>query len=280
MNENASVGFWDYMSLGRPQWRGQISFSKALFFLLLGSPDAHTRVRNTHVLNLVQRLPIPPKAQVLDIGSGEGIALFWLARHHPDWILTGIELDPLMVTCCRRAARCGGWANLTFVQGSATSLSEEKQFDLVLCVDVLEHISDDMGLLQQIARILKPEGYLVLHVPRWREDQWRLLSIFNKHQVDGHVRDGYTQEEIQKRLTGAGFHICEFLHTFGLWGEIAFELNMLAWQRRWLRNLLMLLTYPVAIPVGYLDTQQHHQRGNGFLVAAQRSGEAHGNSGL
>jgi 2-polyprenyl-3-methyl-5-hydroxy-6-metoxy-1,4-benzoquinol methylase len=265
-----SIGFWDYMSLGRPQWRGQMSVSKALFFLLLGSPDAHTRVRNAHVLNLVQRLPLPSKARVLDIGSGRGVALFWLARHHPDWTLIGIELDPVMAGSSRMAAKRGGWANLTFVQDSATNLFEEKWYDLVLCVDVLEHITDDVGLLRQIARALKPGGYLVLHVPKRRQEQWRLLNVFNEHRVSDHVRDEYIKEELQQRFADAGLCIREFQHTLGRWGEISFELNMLAWRRWWLRNLLMLLTYPVAIPIGYIDIRQHHQRGNGFLVSAQR----------
>ncbi len=264
------IGFWDYMGLGRQQWRGQTSGFKALFFLLLGSPDAHTRVRNTHVLNLVQRLPVPSNARVLDIGSGRGVALFWLARHHPDWKLRGIELDPVMFNSSRRAASRGGWPNLRFVQDSGTNLSEEEWYDLVLCVDVLEHITDDVELLRQIARALKPQGYLVMHVPRLHQEQWRWLKIFKEHRVDGHVRDGYTEEDLRQRLADAGFKICEFQYTIGCWGEISFELNMLAWRRWWLRNLLMMLTYPVAIPVGYIDTQQHHQRGNGFLVAAQR----------
>lgn len=266
-----SIGFWDYISLGRPQWRGQTSFFKALFFLLLGSPDAHTRVRNAHVLNLVQRLPLPSKARVLDLGSGRGVALFWLARHHPDWSLIGIDLDPVMAGSSSLAAKRGGWTNLTFIQGSVNSLSDEdQQYDLVLCVDVLEHITDDVGLLQQIARVLKPEGYLVLHVPRRRQDQWRLLKVFNQHRVDDHVRNEYTEEELRQCLADAGLCIREFQYTIGYWGEVSFELNMLAWRRWWMRNLLMLLTYPVAIPIGYLDTRQHHQRGNGFLVAAQR----------
>lgn len=267
---NMSIGFWDYMSLGRPQWRGQPSFLKALFFLLLGCPDAHARVRNAHVLNLVQRLPLPAKARVLEIGSGRGLALFWLARHHPDWTLIGIEIDSSMAGPSCIAARRGKWTNLSFVQDSATSLSEEKCYDLVLCVDVLEHIPDDVGLLQRIARALKPGSYFVVHVPRRRQDQWRLLNVFKLHTVVDHVRNEYTEEELRQRLTDAGLYIREFQYTFGRWGEISFELNMLAWQRWWLRNLLMLLTYPVAIPLGYIDTRQHHQLGNGFLVAAER----------
>ncbi len=264
------LGFWDYMGLGRPQWRGQTSLFKTLFFLLLGSPDAHTRVRNTHVLNLVQRLPLPSQAHVMEIGSGRGVALFWLARHHPDWTLTGIELDPSLADSSRMAAKRGGWTNLSFVQSSATTLSEEECYDLILCVDVLEHIVDDVELLRGIARALRPEGYLVLHVPRRRQDQWRLLNAFKQHTVSDHVRNEYVEEELRERLTEAGLCIREFQYTLGRWGEISFELNMLAWRQRWLRNLLMLMTYPVAIPIGYIDTRQQHEHGNGFLVAAQR----------
>ena len=61
----------------------------------------------------------------------------------------------------------------------------------------------------------------------------------------------------------------DFQQTFGKWGEISFELNMLAWRRRRLRYLLALITYPIAIPLGYCDVKKPVPRGNGFLVAAQ-----------
>lgn len=265
-----AVGLWDFISLGRPQWRGQRSLAKALFFLLLGSPDTHTRIRNSHVLNLVERLNLPPGSRVLDVGCGRAVALFWLAQRHPDWHLTGVELDPALVGPTRRAIERSHWPNMTIVEGSVEELADEMAYDLVLCIDVLEHIAHDLALLRRLRRALKPGGYLALHVPRRHQEQWRLFSAFQQHEVDGHIRDEYTEEELRERLIAAQFQLLELQETFGRWGEVSFELNNLAWRHPPLRYLLAVLTYPVTIPIGYWDTRQRSARGNSFLIAATR----------
>jgi hypothetical protein len=57
-----TLSFWDYANIGRPQWRGQKDLARKLTWLLLGAPDVHTRVRNTHIINVVERLPMPINA--------------------------------------------------------------------------------------------------------------------------------------------------------------------------------------------------------------------------
>lgn len=265
-----SVSFWDYVSLGRPQWRGESSLAKAMFFLALGSPDAHARIRNTHALNLIEGLSLPSRAaEVLELGSARGLSLFWLARRHPQWRLAGIDLEEEWVTISERAARRGEYDNLTFRHGAAEDLEHRESYDLILCIDALEHIPDDHGLLIKIREALRPQGYLVLHVPRRRYDQWRWIGAFREHEVDDHVGEEYREEELRDLVEKAGFRILAFRQTFGRWGEISFELNMLAWRRWKLRNLLALLTYPLAMPLGYLDIVRPPAWGNSFLVAAQ-----------
>ena len=269
-----SVGFWDYVGLGRPQWRGERSPGKALWFLILGSPDTHARIRNTHVLELVEKLHLDEQAQVLELGAARGLSLFWLAARHPRWLLIGIDLEEEWVGISERAARRGEYANLSFRQGAAENLAEEGSYDLILCIDALEHIKDDYDLLVRMRKALKPQGYLVLHVPRRRHDQWRWLEAFREHEVEGHVAEEYQEADLRRLVERAGYRLHEFRQTFGRWGEIAFELNMLSWERRWLRTALALLTYPLSIPLGYLDVCRDSGRGNSFLVAAQpRGGE-------
>jgi 2-polyprenyl-3-methyl-5-hydroxy-6-metoxy-1,4-benzoquinol methylase len=267
------VGFSDFISMGRPQMHGQTSLAKALFFSLFGSPDAHTRIRNSHVLNVIEALDLPPTTQVLDLGCGRAIALFWLAKHHPDWQLTGVELDPALASSAKRAVERGGWSNIQIIEGTVMDIKDEGSYDLAICIDVLEHVPDDVGLLKKARQALKPGGYVVLHVPRRNEQQWRLLKVFHQHRVEGeygHVRDEYTEDELRERFLAAGFEIRELRQTFGRWGEISFELNQIGWQRPWLRYTLVPFTYPFAMPIGYLDTRQYQEYGNAYLVIAQK----------
>jgi 2-polyprenyl-3-methyl-5-hydroxy-6-metoxy-1,4-benzoquinol methylase len=263
--------FWDYANIGRPQWRGQKDLARKLTWFILGAPDIHTRVRNTHVINVVERLPMPIDAKILDAGCGRAVALYYLTRRHPDWQLTGLELDDEMVDSCQKTASAGSYNNLKFIQTTINELSEETAYNLVLCIDVLEHIPDDVGLLRRIYHALVPGGYLVLHVPRRGSEQWRFWSGFHEHGVESHVREEYRQEELQQRFEQAGLTILELNQTFGRAAEIAFEINH-AFERNWtLRQIIAILTHPLTLPLAYGDTRHYQKRGNSFLVLAQRT---------
>ncbi len=266
-----ALSFWEYTRIGQPQWQGQTTLTKRLVWYVLGAPDMHTRIRNTHVCNVVERLNLPRNARVLDTGCGRGISLFYLAGKHPDWQLTGLELDDEMVESCQRAAIAGNWRNLSFVKATVEELSEDSTCDVALCIDVLEHIPDDVELLRRIYRALKPGGYLVLHVPRRRQEQWRMWRAFHEHEVEGHVRNEYVEDALRQVLSDAGFNIRELHQTFGKQAEIAFEMNHAFWRIWRLRQAMAILTYPLAVPLAYGDTLRYQLRGNSFLVLAQRA---------
>jgi 2-polyprenyl-3-methyl-5-hydroxy-6-metoxy-1,4-benzoquinol methylase len=265
-----AVSFWEYMRIGAPQWRGQATWAKQWVWYFLGAPDMHARIRNTHVCNVVERLSLPSDAHVLDTGCGRGISLFYLAGKHPNWQLTGLELDDEMVGSCQRAAVAGHWHNVNFIKTTVDELSDSNVYDMALCMDVLEHIPDDIGLLRRINRALKPGGYLVLHVPRRRQEQWRMWRTFTQHEVDGHVRNEYVEDELRHVFAEADLHILELHQTFGKLAETAFEMNLAFWRIWPLRQAVAILTYPLAMPLGYPDTRHYQVRGNSFLVLAQR----------
>jgi 2-polyprenyl-3-methyl-5-hydroxy-6-metoxy-1,4-benzoquinol methylase len=259
--------------MGRPQMRGQSSIAKALFFGVFGSPDAHTRIRNSHVLNAIERLHLPENSKVLDAGCGRAIALFWLAQRHPGWHLTGVELDPELAKPAKQAVARSQHTNIKVIEGSVMDIDQANTFDLAICIDVLEHIRDDVGLLRKMHTALKPGGYLVVHVPRRKAEQWRMFQAFNEHTVGGeygHVRDEYVEEELRERFAASGFEIRELRQTIGRWGEISFELHQLGWKRPWLRYSLVPLTYPIVMPIGYLDTHGYQKQGNAYLVISQK----------
>lgn len=281
------ISFWDFVAMGREQWRGQRSSLKALFFRVLGTPDTHTRLRNSYVINQIERLDLPSRSRVLEGGFGRAIVLLSLARRHPDWRLTGIELDPLMAGDARRVIKQSGYSNVHIVEGDIEDLDEKRAYDLVISIDTMEHIEDDVGFLRSHLRALKPGGVLVLHVPKRHQEQWRLIPAFRQHQVkgiardkdgedarevyvEGHVRDEYTAEELVQVTEKAGFRILDMRETIGRWGEISFELNNLLWPFPPLRYSLALLTYPLAVPLAYLDLLSSPSRGNSLLLTAMR----------
>jgi SAM-dependent methyltransferase len=112
------------------------------------------------------------------------------------------------------------------IQGSLPGSLEripEASVDLVLCVSVLEHVTDAPGLLREIHRVLKPGGRALINVPSWR-GKWFLefsafkLGLSPASEMDDH-KMYYDTKDLWPLLVSAGFrpsHIKCFAHKFGL----------------------------------------------------------------
>lgn len=263
--------FWDFLWLGREQWLAYSHPLARLFVRWLGPLGIHTRIRNAHILRIIETLSLPPGARVLDAGCGHAYASFWLARRHTDWEIWGMDIDSDVIACNRKAASFLKLTNLHFREGDVTKLDFPAPFDLIFSVDVLEHLANDIEALSNWRQAISQMGWLVLHLPLRHQMQKRIFPAFRKHVICDHLRDEYTEEEIKSKLTLAGFTPYLVAYGFGLWGEMAFEINYLFWQRPWMRTSLALLTFPLAICLGYMDSQSLILQGNSLILLARPS---------
>ena len=94
---------------------------------------------------------------VIDAGCGEGYGSAILARNARQVI--GLDIDEPTLTHAR--AR---YAGIGFVRANLTRLPVDA-VDGVVCLQVLEHLSDADGFLAECARVLRPSGVLVLSTP-------------------------------------------------------------------------------------------------------------------
>ncbi len=113
--------------------------------------------RRSIIRNLVTELA-PPGASLLDLGCGTGFTLEALIGTHDAW---GLEPDAGVRARAREAVRhrvlAGDTADLSALGG--------RTFDVVLLLDVLEHVKDDIGALRSAQAALAPGGNLVITVP-------------------------------------------------------------------------------------------------------------------
>ena len=103
-----------------------------------------------------------PIKTVLEVGVGEGFISGYLSEHFPDIDFCGVELNPddvvrLKEKFPRFEAHVGNIYELDFL---------DRQFDLVICAEVLEHIPEYQGVLMEIKRVLKPGGRLLVTARR------------------------------------------------------------------------------------------------------------------
>lgn len=137
-----------------------------------------------------------PKAKsFLEVGCGTGFVMAAIRQANQQIAITGSELfsEGLEIAAARVEA-----AN--FIQADARALPYFEEFDVVGIFDVLEHIRDDEGVLNQIHKTLKKNGILILTVP---QHPW-LWSPADE--LACHVRR-YTCDDLEQKLTAQGFDI-------------------------------------------------------------------------
>jgi len=116
-------------------------------------------------------------------------------------------------------------------------------------VDVLEHLTKDWLCLEEVHRVLKSRGRLLLHTP----NRLQTHILCNPEEPEAHKRKGYTKDELRLLFTESGFSEASFHETFNVLETIAWELNYLIEHRLPLR-LQKLLDFELSqyTPLGIL----------------------------
>jgi len=108
--------------------------------------------------------PLPHGGAALDIGCGEGSALFGLAPHARLAIGLDILLTDLLLA--KKRFTEAGLDNVAFVCGSALELPfADDAFDILNATDVIEHVPDPSRLLAEARRTMRPGGLLFFNSP-------------------------------------------------------------------------------------------------------------------
>lgn len=192
--------------------------------------DARQRVRHLMAVEgdlafrrrcetIVEWLDAKPGDTILDCGSGYGFVLRVLLELTENSIV-GLEYQQERVDETR--AFLGDNERLTLVQGDAMALPfPDHAFDHVVCSEVLEHLPDDTRAVQELYRVLKPGGTLVVTVPSadfpftWDPPNWILKRLGNRHLGGerpwsgiwyGHRRL-YRDNELHDLVSNAGFDV-------------------------------------------------------------------------
>lgn len=132
----------------------------------------------------------------IEVGSGEGRVAAMLC----DRGLTGVGIEPapeVAVRCRERLIAELSEGRFRLHQGLLSDCPDLEPADLVYSQMVLEHIVDDLALVQDMVRVLKPGGTLLAVVPA-RPERWGA-----EDDLAGHVRR-YRREGLNKLFTAAG----------------------------------------------------------------------------
>jgi len=217
-------------------------------------------------------------ASVLDAGSGFGQYTWRMSTLQKKWKIKGIDINNSQVEECNDFfIRAGRSDRVTFETGDLTALVESDKYDLIITVDVMEHIEDDELVFRNFYKSLKNNGILLISTPSDKGGS----DVHHQEErsfIDEHVRDGYGKEEITGKLKAAGFNNVNVSYTYGKAGSISWNLSMKLPVRMLNKSHIFfiilpfyyLFAFPVSFFLNIIDLNSRHKTGTGLLVTAEK----------
>jgi len=132
---------------------------------------------------------------ICEIGCGVGILSSKLGKS--GFNVNAFDLDRNAVRLAKRHSKN---ENVNFFSADVLRMDTKKKYDLVLAVEVIEHIKDDAQAIKNIGKMLNPNGFFLLTVPI--NEDYR--TEFDSR--SGHIRR-YTEKDLTDKLKKAGFAI-------------------------------------------------------------------------
>lgn len=247
----------------------RVFFYKLLDLLLLRAWHVKKELR-------ILRKEIGEEASVLDGGAGFGQHTYSMSNFSKKWQITAVDIIPEQVEDCNRFfGQIGKGQQIKFEQADLTKFSRPNTFDMVVSVDVMEHILDDVAVFKNFCQSLKPGGVLLVSTP---SDQGG-SDVHDDHEesfIAEHVRDGYNTKEIDDKLKSAGFSKVEVKFQYGTPGQISWKLSMkypITLLNKSKAFFLVLpiyyiITFPISLLLNYFDVIGNHKTGTGLIVKA------------
>jgi len=193
---------------------------------LRNSPFIRALFRNVFVtgdnVRLATQQPVirsllPPQAdRALDAGAGSGEYTRQLLLPRARQVVT-VDLNEASLRRFRSRLNPDERERCRIAVGSVGTVPcANETFDLVLLCEVLEHCEDDGAVLDELWRVMKPSGTLVISVPvppAAYPDRW-------------HVREGYTLEALTDLLDRHGFGVRDHEYCMFQWSRAVLRLRV------------------------------------------------------
>jgi 2-polyprenyl-3-methyl-5-hydroxy-6-metoxy-1,4-benzoquinol methylase len=169
------------------------SWDPQLFEVLDDMLDGHVWYvgRNRAILAFLRaHAPEAFTGNALDLGCGGGFVTSWLASNGLD--IRGADIFEEGLRLARKRTN----ARLVLLEPGQVPYRDE--FDLVVLSDVIEHVDDDVALLEAARRALHPRGAVLITVPAF---SW----LWGKIDDAAHHRRRYSAGQLRRTLDQAGF---------------------------------------------------------------------------
>ena len=177
-----------------------------------------------HSLKNILKHEIKGSSTILDIGGYDGYISYRLKKIFPNLMIKVVDTDGIGLELAKNRG-------LNVICASALELPiKDKEFDIVFCFDLIEHIKEDVKLLRELSRVLKDDGKIILTTPMKDGVSFPMLNkrkneIINKNW--GHVRKGYSSDQIKELFKLNHFIIDKEDRYFNYFSRLVYRFTIL-----------------------------------------------------
>lgn len=181
---------------------------------------------------------------ILDIGCGSGTLSFYLSKNRN--YVTGIDISKSAIDCCKKNSKMLGLKNIYFEVFNFPQEYPKKKYDIVILVEVIEHLNNIQKAFKTIFNLLNNDGILILSTPSPNAPLLKIGGIARKFDKKvGHIRR-ISLASLTKYLKREGFKILKSYEVEGILRNFLF-LNSFA------GSLIKFIKGPFSDVVTYLD---------------------------
>jgi len=226
-------------------------------------------IRFLYVKNLLKRISFK---RVLDVGCGDGSFSFYLARKYPTIKIDSFDISKDKIAKCQAILNELTFKNIEFFCKDLREISYCNEHDLVLMIDVLEHIpiNDSHLVIKKLFEAIKPGGYLLLHLPIQKTKRIFNESLFKKAAMDvqeTHKDNLWDTHKIMLLLTNNGFVLKTVRNTFGFLGKFLWEIDKIIYENT---KAIYIIVFPLLKISCWVESYLHYKQGNGILILAMK----------
>jgi 2-polyprenyl-3-methyl-5-hydroxy-6-metoxy-1,4-benzoquinol methylase len=215
--------------------------------------------------------------EIYDAGTGFGQYSYFMCKKLLPANILSVDIKEDWINDAKSFFSEIKTANIKFEIEDLLQINHENKFDLILCVDVMEHITDDIVVFRNFHKALKSNGYLLINSP----------SVFGGSDVHSeedesfigeHARVGYSKEELESKLHPIGFKTHKSQYTYGFWGDkswrlgIKYPMMLLNISKIFfiILPVYYLITFPFTLLMMLIDFNSSNKIGSGINFIAQK----------
>lgn len=228
-------------------------------------------------LKELRKLKGKKELSIYDAGTGYGQYAYFMAKKLKPNNIYAVDVKEEWINDCEEFFNIRNLKNVSFGIEDLTKINHENRFDLITCIDVMEHIENDEVVFQNFSKALVRGGFLIINSP----------SVYGGSDVHGkadvsfigeHARDGYSYKDLKQKLEPVGFSIYRSKYTYGFWGDKGWRLGIKIPIKlvNFSKILLLLIpfyyviTLPFALLFMWIDYKSNNKTGSGINLIARK----------